>query len=219
MSPHQPFQLSSSHSPRTGPNMFRPRMKAPKPSIERWAKVSSTPSEPPPSPNMALKVFVPTNQRWSSVPRFPRGSWRLCSGPAPNPSRDKENPATPTRPTIDPSTALQLATLLNQCLQSVSTSVALIGEFWRRKRSSRLDPKRQIRTTSAQTHSKDFRDHHLLGTPTIGTAGGFIVGFQREAKPPLHLLFGSLAPAAFSCLPRLQHQACGDYSHSRIIAL
>ena len=52
--------------------MFRPRMKAPKPSIERWAKVSSAPTDPPPLPNMALNVFVPTNQRWSSVPRFPR---------------------------------------------------------------------------------------------------------------------------------------------------
>jgi hypothetical protein len=77
--------------------MFRPRMTAPKPSIEWWAKVSSTPSEPPPLPNMALKVFVPTNQRWSSVPRFPRGS-----RPAPNPSSDKENPATLTRPTTAP---------------------------------------------------------------------------------------------------------------------
>jgi transposase len=28
-----------------------------------------------------------------------------------------------------------------------------------------------------------------------------------------------LAPAAFSCLPRFQHQAYGDHSHSRITAL
>ena len=70
------------------------------------AKLASLqPYEPPPLPNMALKDFVPTNQRWSSVPRFPRGSCRLCSGPAPNPSRDKENPATLTRPTTAPSTA------------------------------------------------------------------------------------------------------------------
>jgi hypothetical protein len=43
-------------------------------SIERWAKVSSTPSEPPPSPNMALNVFVPKTQLWSSLPRLPKGS-------------------------------------------------------------------------------------------------------------------------------------------------
>ena len=54
--------------------MFRPRMKAPKPSIERWAKVSSTPSEPPLLPTMAWNVFVPKNQPCSSFPRFPRGS-------------------------------------------------------------------------------------------------------------------------------------------------
>ena len=54
---HQdPFQLRPAIRRATsGPNMFRPRMKAPKPSIERWAKVSSTPSEPPPLPNMALR--------------------------------------------------------------------------------------------------------------------------------------------------------------------
>ena len=51
--------------------MFRPRMKAPNPSIERWAKVSSTPSEPPPSPNMVLNVFVPKNQLGAPSRAFP----------------------------------------------------------------------------------------------------------------------------------------------------
>jgi hypothetical protein len=44
----------------------------------------------------------------------------------------------------------------------------------------------------------------------------------RETGTPDHKckrLFGNLAPAAFSCLPRLQHQACSDCSHSRITAL
>ena len=32
------------------------------------------------------------------------------------------------------------------------------------------------------------------------------------------VLFGNLAPAAFSCLPRPQHQFCGSQSRSKILA-
>src|SRR5690349_832504 len=54
------------------------------------------PSEPPLWPNIALKVFVPKNQRCSSVPRLPSGFSRLCSGPAPKPSSEIAKPATRT---------------------------------------------------------------------------------------------------------------------------
>jgi hypothetical protein len=73
------------HSPRTGPNILRPRMKAPNPSTERRAKASSTPSEPPPSPCIARNALVPKNHRCNSIPHLPSGSSTLCSGPAPNP--------------------------------------------------------------------------------------------------------------------------------------
>src|SRR5215469_9834069 len=71
-------------------------MKAPKPSIERCAYASSTPSEPPPSPVIARKVRVPKNHWCSSRPRLPSGFSRLCSGPAPKPSSEIEKPATRT---------------------------------------------------------------------------------------------------------------------------
>ena len=52
VSPHQPFHCSSGHSPRTGPNMLRPRMKAPKPSMARWANLSSGPVSPSSFPSI-----------------------------------------------------------------------------------------------------------------------------------------------------------------------
>src|SRR5690348_13997685 len=104
LSPHQPFQFSSGQGPRIGPNMFRPRMKAPNPSIERRAYSSSIPSEPPSLPVMARKVRVSRNHRCNSIPRLPRGFSRLCPGPAPNPSSEIEKPATRTR-VMTPSTA------------------------------------------------------------------------------------------------------------------
>jgi hypothetical protein len=51
---------------------------------------------------------------------------------------------------------------------------------------------KQLGDPSAQTHSKDFRDHYPLGRPTIGTAEVSSLASQREAKPPLHLLSESV---------------------------
>jgi hypothetical protein len=82
-SPHQPLHVSSGHGPRTGPNMFRPRIHAPTFSNPRAASSSSRPVVPPSAPILALKVRVGRNHRWSSEPRAPMGSSRLCRGPAP----------------------------------------------------------------------------------------------------------------------------------------
>jgi hypothetical protein len=48
------------------------------------------------SPCIARNVLVPKYHRCNSVPRLPRGSSMLCSGPAPNPSSESEKPATRT---------------------------------------------------------------------------------------------------------------------------
>src|SRR5690606_1477501 len=72
-SPHQP-RHSSSHSPRTGPNMLRPLLKA------RAATIGA-----PSSPVSSTRSNC---QRWSRSPPTPSGSSRDWSGPATNPSRD-----------------------------------------------------------------------------------------------------------------------------------
>jgi hypothetical protein len=58
----------------------------------------------------------------------------------------------------------------------------------------------------------------LTKVPLTASASGTLAYATSVVEyPPFHLT--PLTPAAFSCLPRLQHQACGDYSHSRITAL
>src|SRR5262249_51695125 len=97
-SPHQPFQLSSGQGPRTGPNMLRPRIQAPTLAKPRRAKSSSMPVVPPPCPCIALNIRVGKHQPNSPGPPTPSGFSRLCSGPAPNPSR--ETPKACTRPLL-----------------------------------------------------------------------------------------------------------------------
>ena len=62
-----------------GPNMLRPRMKAPKPSAAALAKRSSV---PPSCPIIERKARVGKNQLINSWPRLPSGCSRLWSGPA-----------------------------------------------------------------------------------------------------------------------------------------
>ena len=93
--PH-PFHELSGHAPRTGPNMLRPRIKAPKFAIPRAANSSSTSMDPPSCPCIARNVFVWKNHWKISGPRLPSGSFRLCSVPALKPSNDTANPATRT---------------------------------------------------------------------------------------------------------------------------
>src|SRR5690349_15441040 len=57
-SPHQPFQVSSGHGPRTGPNMFRPRIHAPTFRKLSSAMRLSTPVSPPAPPCIAWKARV-----------------------------------------------------------------------------------------------------------------------------------------------------------------
>src|SRR5215210_4532681 len=76
-SPHQPRQ-SSSHSPRIGPNMFRPMTYAPRGRMSQPTAVASA----------SLARSSPRCQAWSSRPRFPSGSSRLWSGPATKPSSE-----------------------------------------------------------------------------------------------------------------------------------
>jgi hypothetical protein len=79
-SPDQPFHASSGHSPRIGPNMLRPRMKAPKPSIARERSDFVGPLGPPSFPSIARKVRVGKNHCINSGPPLPSGCSRLCSG-------------------------------------------------------------------------------------------------------------------------------------------
>src|SRR4051794_12553109 len=76
--------------------MLRPRMNAPKFSIDRRANTSSTSVDPPSCPCMARNDLVWKNQLKISGPRLPSGSFRLCSIPALKPSNETPNPATRT---------------------------------------------------------------------------------------------------------------------------
>src|SRR4051812_38313388 len=87
-SPHQPFQLSSGHGPRTGPNMLRPRIQAPSPALPRSAIWLSMPVSPPSAPRISRNTRVSKNQPNMAGPPTPSGFSRSCRGPAPNPSRD-----------------------------------------------------------------------------------------------------------------------------------
>src|SRR3954453_16303274 len=73
----QPRQ-SSSHSPRIGPNMFRPMTYAPRERMSQSVAVASA----------SLARSSPRCQAWSSRPRLPSGFSRLWSGPATKPSSE-----------------------------------------------------------------------------------------------------------------------------------
>src|SRR5258708_13374868 len=91
-----PFHESSGQGPRTGPNMFRPRIHAPTFSIPRRAHSLSMPVEPPSWPCICFHVRVEKNHSNNSGPRTPSGLSRLLRGPADEPSIDTANALTRT---------------------------------------------------------------------------------------------------------------------------
>src|SRR3984957_7771057 len=99
LSPHQPFQSGPPQSSPAGPNILRPRMKAPNPPIAASAKRSSV---PPSFPIIDRKARVGKNQFINSGPRFPSGCSRLWSGPAPQTPIDTPNTASRTLPMVAP---------------------------------------------------------------------------------------------------------------------
>ena len=86
---HQPFQLSSGHGPRTGPNMLRPRIQAPIP-------VKPCSASGVVDARLAIvmsRASAATGALWkshsmSSGPATPSGLWRSWFGPAPYPSME-----------------------------------------------------------------------------------------------------------------------------------
>src|SRR5678815_1195832 len=138
LSPHHPFHELSGHAPRTGPNMLRPRIKAPKFAIPRAANSSSTSMDPPSCPCIARNVFVWKNHWKISGPRLPSGSFRLCSVPALKPSNDTANPATRTLGifallqlhAIAPSDNVTRSSEVSH-LRSCLIRLIIAGYFWR----------------------------------------------------------------------------------------
>src|SRR5271154_1674189 len=119
LSPHQPFQSGPPQSSPAGPNILRPRMKAPKPSAAALAKRSSI---PPSFPTIDRKARVGKNQFINSWPRLPSGYSRLWAGPAPKPSMDTPKPATRTLP-MGPPFDCELAKLSSALLDDATADV------------------------------------------------------------------------------------------------
>src|SRR5437762_4983476 len=156
-------------------------MKAPNPSIERCAYLSSTPAEPPLLPNIAWKERVRMNHGCSSCPRLPSGFSRLCSGPAPKPSSETEKPVTRTfvitksLPSLSASRieAVWVVTwLMTMCGAHQYLSSTHITPEHSKPADSRLFYSRSLPLDGAGGFGGDVVDHPIDAAHLVDDAGG-----------------------------------------------